>query len=275
MQGKIIKIISNLYTVSVGNDLYECHARGKFRKDNLTPIVGDRCIIDADNNYILEILPRTNYLNRPLVANIDIAIIVTSLKEPDLSLNLLDKMISVITINKITPIICFTKLDLLTQDEQKEMKNLTNYYQKIGIKVFDNIHLDKLKASLKNKVSVLTGQTGAGKSSLLNKIDPKLKLKTGEISKALGRGRHTTRHVELYKIQDFYIVDTPGFSALDINAYTNEQIKDSFVEFKNFNCKFRNCMHLKEKECAVKDALINQEILESRYNNYQNFVTMK
>ncbi len=275
MQGKIIKIISNLYTVSVGNDLYECHARGKFRKDNLTPIVGDRCIIDADNNYILEILPRTNYLNRPLVANIDIAIIVTSLKEPDLSLNLLDKMISVITINKITPIICFTKLDLLTQDEQKEMKNLTNYYQKIGIKVFDNIHLDKLKASLKNKVSVLTGQTGAGKSSLLNKIDPKLKLKTGEISKALGRGRHTTRHVELYKIQDFYIVDTPGFSALDINAYTNEQIKDSFVEFKNFNCKFRNCMHLKEKECAVKDALINQEILESRYNNYQNFVTRK
>ncbi len=275
MQGKIIKIISNLYTVSVGNDLYECHARGKFRKDNLTPIVGDRCIIDADNNYILEILPRTNYLNRPLVANIDIAIIVTSLKEPDLSLNLLDKMISVITINKITPIICFTKLDLLTQDEQKEIKNLTNYYQKIGIKVFDNIHLDKLKASLKNKVSVLTGQTGAGKSSLLNKIDPKLKLKTGEISKALGRGRHTTRHVELYKIQDFYIVDTPGFSALDINAYTNEQIKDSFVEFKNFNCKFRNCMHLKEKECAVKDALINQEILESRYNNYQNFVTRK
>ena len=229
----------------------------------------------ADNNYILEILPRTNYLNRPLVANIDIAIIVTSLKEPDLSLNLLDKMISVITINKITPIICFTKLDLLTQDEQKEIKNLTNYYQKIGIKVFDNIHLDKLKASLKNKVSVLTGQTGAGKSSLLNKIDPKLKLKTGEISKALGRGRHTTRHVELYKIQDFYIVDTPGFSALDINAYTNEQIKDSFVEFKNFNCKFRNCMHLKEKECAVKDALINQEILESRYNNYQNFVTRK
>ena len=275
MEGLIIRNISNEYIVKNTSGIYPCRARGKFRKDKIVPLVGDKVIFDEKNNYFLEIKKRKNHLIRPTVANIDQALIVTSVKSPNLDTNLLDKLLTIISYNNIEPIICFTKLDLLTQDEQKEIKNLTNYYQKIGIKVFDNIHLDKLKASLKNKVSVLTGQTGAGKSSLLNKIDPKLKLKTGEISKALGRGRHTTRHVELYKIQDFYIVDTPGFSALDINAYTNEQIKDSFVEFKNFNCKFRNCMHLKEKECAVKDALINQEILESRYNNYQNFVTRK
>lgn len=275
MSGKIIRIISNLYTVKTKEGLFECNARGKFRQDKITPLVGDECVIDPDNKYILEIKPRKNELNRPLVANIDIAVIVTSVKQPDLSLNLLDKMISIITINKIVPVICFTKIDLVTKEDKKNLKNLKKYYEKIGIKVFNNKELSKLKKYLKNQVVVFTGQTGAGKSTLLNKIDKKLNLKTGEISLALGRGKHTTRHVELFNIKNMYIVDTPGFSALDFNNITKEQIKESFIEFKNYKCKFKNCNHLNEKECSIKEAVNKKEILTSRYENYKNFVMGK
>lgn len=275
MTGKIIRIISNLYTVKTKEGLFECNARGKFRQDKITPLVGDECVIDPDNKYILEIKPRKNELSRPLVANIDIAVIVTSIKQPDLSLNLLDKMISIITINKIVPVICFTKIDLATKEDKKNLKNLKKYYEKIGMKVFNNKELPKLKKYLKNQVVVFTGQTGAGKSTLLNKIDKKLNLKTGEISLALGRGKHTTRHVELFDIKNMYIVDTPGFSALDFNNITKEQIKESFIEFKNYKCKFKNCNHLNEKECAIKEAVNKKEILTSRYENYKNFVIGK
>lgn len=275
MQGKIIRIISNLYTVKCSDGKYDCQARGKFRNDKITPLVGDDCIIDKDNKYILEILPRKNELKRPLVSNIDTAVIVTSIKQPDLSLNLLDKMLSIITINKIKPIICFTKLDLADKNDKKVIKQLKKYYESINIPVLNNKKIGKLKRCLKNQVVVFTGQTGAGKSSLLNKIDKTLNLKTGEISMALNRGKHTTRHVELFELNNAYIVDTPGFSALDFNDISDEQIKDSFVEFGKYNCKFNNCMHINEKECKVKDAVENQQILLSRYENYKSFVKRK
>ena len=275
MQGKIIRIISNLYTVKCSDGKYDCQARGKFRNDKITPLVGDDCIIDKDNKYILEILPRKNELKRPLVSNIDTAVIVTSIKQPDLSLNLLDKMLSIITINKIKPIICFTKLDLADKNDKKLIKQLKKYYESINIPVLNNKKIGKLKRCLKNQVVVFTGQTGAGKSSLLNKIDKTLNLKTGEISMALNRGKHTTRHVELFELNNAYIVDTPGFSALDFNDISDEQIKDSFVEFGKYNRKFNNCMHINEKECKVKDAVENQQILLSRYENYKSFVKRK
>ena len=275
MEGIIIKNQSNDYTVRTSNGLYVCKPRGKFRNDKITPLVGDDCIIDKDNKYILEILPRKNELKRPLVSNIDTAVIVTSIKQPDLSLNLLDKMLSIITINKIKPIICFTKLDLADKNDKKLIKQLKKYYESINIPVLNNKKIGKLKRCLKNQVVVFTGQTGAGKSSLLNKIDKTLNLKTGEISMALNRGKHTTRHVELFELNNAYIVDTPGFSALDFNDISDEQIKDSFVEFGKYNCKFNNCMHINEKECKVKDAVENQQILLSRYENYKSFVKRK
>ena len=146
------------------------------------------------------------------------------------------------------------------------------YYTNIGIKVTTNRNLYKLKRYIKNKTLVLTGQTGAGKSSLLNKLDNKLNLATNEISEALGRGRHTTRHVELFKYKTSFIADTPGFSSLDLKTIDKEEIKDSFLEFRNITCEYKDCMHTNEKQCTVKELVNNKKILKSRYENYINFV---
>ena len=273
MEGQIIKIISDLYSVKVANNIYECKARGKFRNERITPVVGDRCIINCKDNVIEEILPRRNSMERPLIANVDIAVIVKKKKKPNLSLNLLDKMISLVTINNIKPIICFTKLDLANKEELKQVKELTKYYNSIGIKTTNNIKYKKLCKLLKNKIVVFTGQTGAGKSSLLNKIDKSLNLKTDEISEALGRGKHTTRHVELFQIKKMLIADTPGFSALDFNSVSKEDIKSSFIEFKNSNCKYNDCNHINEKDCEIKEKVEKGIILKSRYDNYINFVS--
>ncbi len=272
MNGQIIKQISNLYTVKVGEALYGCRARGKFRACNISPMVGDNVIIDAENNLITEILPRKNSLDRPVISNVDIAILVTSVKKPNLDLNLLDKLISVITFNNIEPIICFTKVDLLNEVEKETIDNLKRYYNMIGIKVVYNTETNTIKKLIKNQLVVLAGQTGAGKSSLLNSLDNNLNIKTDEISEALGRGKHTTRHVELYNISEGYIADTPGFSALNLNEMDKEQLRDSFVEFSEYPCKFRDCMHNKEKDCGVKKALEEKLILQSRYNNYLLFL---
>ncbi len=272
MQGQIVKIISNLYTVKMDNELVDCRARGKFRNEGTTPLVGDYCIIDKENNYILEILPRKNSLKRPMIANVDCALIVTSVKKPDLSLNLLDKLLSLSLISNITPVICLTKLDLLNKEELKEVNNIIKYYQKIGFKVLRNTEKFKLKMLLKNKLIVLAGQTGAGKSSLLNRLNKKLNLETNEISEALGRGKHTTRHVEVFKVGNMYIADTPGFSSLDLDEFNEEDIKRSFIEFSKYNCYFNDCKHIKEKNCGVIKALKKGEILESRYNNYLSFI---
>lgn len=269
MNGKIIKNISNLYGVLVDNKVYNCKPRGKFRNQNITPLVGDEVVIDPINNYILDILPRKNYLLRPAIANVDYCLILTSCKSPDLSILLLDKQISFLTINKITPIIVFSKLDLLS--DKSPIDQLRQYYESIGIKVFYNTETEDIKNYLKGKEIVLTGQSGAGKSTLINKLG-NLNISTNEISKALNRGKHTTRHVEIYNVVDINIADTPGFSALDLN-YTKEEIKDSFIEFKDNECRFNDCMHLKDKDCDIKDKVEKGLILKSRYESYERIIS--
>jgi len=271
MEGLIIKNISNDYLVKVGNQKYVCKPRGKFRNKNITPLVGDRVIIDADNNYILDILERKNSLVRPSVANIDQALIVTSVKSPDFSTNLLDKLLTIIVHNKIKPIICFTKLDKLNDNELKEINKYIDYYKNL-FDVYVNTEIEDIKKIFKNKITVFTGQSGAGKSTLLNNLDITLNLKTNEISHALGRGKHTTRHVELISMYDGLVADTPGFSSIDFNDMTNEDIKNAFIEFNNYNCEYKDCMHNKEKVCLVKDAVSNNEIISSRYENYIKFI---
>lgn len=273
LKGRIIKNISNTYVVKTSAKDYECKARGKFRNLGLTPLVGDIVLFDEENNYILNIEDRKNELNRPSISNIDCALIVTSLKEPNISLHLLDKEISSIIISNITPCICFTKLDLINEEEKEKLKEIISYYESIGIKTFTNDNLEPLKAYLKGKYLVLTGQTGAGKSSLINKLDSRKHIEVGEISMALGRGKHTTRHTEFHEVDDFYIADTPGFSSLDLSQYSKEEIRDSFLEFRDSECEYRDCMHLKEENCEVKEKVKNNKILKSRYENYCNFIS--
>lgn len=273
MKGKIIKLISNDYTVLSNERQYICKSRGLFRKQNIKPLVGDEVIFDEENNYILEILPRKNYLVRPPIANVDQAVIITNVK-PSFDTNLLDKLLCIIEFNNIKPIICFTKMDLLEKDELIEINNYINYYRKIGYQVFINDEIDKIKKIFKNKITVFTGQTGAGKSTLINRIDETLLLKTGEISKALGRGKHTTRHIELLNVCDGLVADTPGFSDISFMEMTKEDIRDNFIEFNDYKgkCKYRDCMHNKEDVCEVKNKVNENEIINSRYENYLNFI---
>ena len=193
-------------------------------------------------------------------------------KEPDFDSILLDKQLTIISYNNIIPIIYFTKLDLQSNEEARKMKDIMNYYQKIGYLISTNPN-DLLK-QIKNKTVVLTGQSGAGKSTLLNKIDPTLELKTDQISYALGRGKHTTRHTELFYTNNTYIADTPGFSKIDFHNMTNIDIRDNMKEmFNNLEkCKYSDCMHIKEDGCYIKELLNNNEILESRYKNYITFI---
>ena len=272
MTGIIVKNISNDYTINCNGQYYTCKPRGKFRLDSRTPLVGDIVTFDEKNNYILEINKRKNELIRPSVANIDIAVIVTSVKKPNFDSNLLDKQLTIISYNNITPVIYFTKLDLLNEQELNEINTIIAYYKKIGYIVSTN-PVDLLTV-IKNKIVVLTGQSGAGKSTLLNKIDPTLELKTDEISYALGRGKHTTRHTELFETHNTFIVDTPGFSKIDFHEMNNIDIRDNMKEmFDNLHhCKYSDCMHIKEDGCYIKHLVENKEILESRYSNYKSFI---
>lgn len=271
-EGIIVKNISNIYRVISNNEEFDCKARGKFRNEKIVPLVGDHVLFDSEKKYILEIKPRINELQRPNVANVDIALVVTSLKEPDFSLHLLDKLISMIIINKVQPVICLTKEDLLTEEEKEKLKSIISYYKNIGVEVLYNYETEKVLDVLKNKKVVLAGQTGAGKSSLLNRLDESLNLKTSPISKALGRGVHTTRHSELFEINDVWFFDTPGFSALDLNKYSKEEIRDSFIEFKKYNCLYNDCSHINTDGCEVIKAVEKEEILNSRYENYYSFI---
>lgn len=275
MNGIIIKNISNDYTIFSEKKEYICKARGKFRKDKITPLVGDKCIFDPEKKYIIEIEKRKTELIRPPVANIDQAFIITSAKEPDFSSNLLDKLLCIIEYNNIKPIICFTKLDLLNKEEINNIENIIKYYKKIGYQVFKNTEIEEIKKQFKNKKTVFTGQSGAGKSTLLNKLDKNLNLKTNEISQALGRGKHTTRHVELLNLYDGLIADTPGFSSLEFNDMTKEDIRDNFIEFNIYRheCEYKDCMHISEKNCKIKEELEKGNILKSRYENYLKFIT--
>ena len=267
--GIIVRQKSNLYTVKCDNKIFECRARGKFRHDNITPLVGDRCKLDTEDKYILDIYPRKNKLDRPPIANVDVALIMTSVKEPNLSLNLLDRQLVCVLSENIKPIIVLSKMDLLSSSEKKNIKKIFKYYESIGIAVLRNNKLSKLKRLLKGKTVVLTGQTGAGKSTLINKLDKRLNLETNEISKALGRGVHTTRHTEIYNISNIYIADTPGFSSLDLNT-PKDKLKDLYPEFK-VKCEFDNCNHIKEKNCTVRKLVEGNKIMASRYENYVKF----
>lgn len=274
MEGRIIKQISNDYTVLCGNEKYICKPRGKFRKINVQPLVGDIVEIDYTNKIIEQIKERTTELVRPSIANVDQAFIITSVKHPDFSTNLLDKLLVRITFANVEPIICFTKLDLLNADELSEINKIMAYYKKIGYQVVTNNDLSKIKKLFKGKVTVFTGQSGAGKSTLLNKLDISLNLKTDEISYALGRGKHTTRHVELLSLFDGLVADTPGFSSLDFRGMTKEDIKNTFKEFNTYQhmCTYSDCMHDLEDGCKIKELVQEGTILETRYENYLKFI---
>ena len=277
MEGIIIKNISNDYLVKSEKNEYLCRPRGKFRNMKLIPMVGDRVLFDSEKKYILEIKKRDNSLIRPSVANVDQAIVVSSVKEPNLDTNLLDKMLTIISFNRIEPIICFTKLDLLDCEEKLEINKYIDYYRNVGYTVVTNESKDNFSELLKNKITVLTGQSGAGKSSLLNFLDSSLDLKTDEISLALNRGKHTTRHTELYEVMDGFIVDTPGFSSVDFRGMEIQDIRDNMKEmFDNLHyCKYRDCMHISEDGCRVIEMVNNGEILLSRYDNYKYFIENK
>lgn len=272
MEGFIVKNISNDYTVKCNNgSIVVCKARGKFRHNNIVPIVGDRVIINLEEGIILDILPRRNALIRPSVSNIDMAFVMASVS-PRLDLVLLDKMLTIISFNNIEPVICFTKMDLI--DDKDEFISIIEYYKGIGYMVVVNDELDRIRDIIRGRVVVFSGQSGSGKSTLVNRLDSSLELKTNEISKALGRGKHTTRHNELYEVCGGYVVDTPGFSSLDFRGMDSSDIRDNFREMYEFldECKYRDCMHDREDGCRVKELVDSGKILRSRYDNYILFI---
>lgn len=274
MIGKIVKQVSNDYTVKINDELRVCKARGKFKNMNITPLVGDNVHIDINNNYILDVLDRKNSLVRPSIANVDQAVIVMSTTIPSFSLDLLDRLLTIIEFNNIKPIIYISKLDLLTKEQIDHIMNICNYYKKIGYSVYIDL---TIKEIFQDKVTVFVGQSGAGKSTLLNKLHPNLDLKTGEVSKALGRGKHTTRHVELIPVFGGLIADTPGFSKIDFNGMTDSDIRDNFMEFNKYRdkCQYKDCMHNNENDCEIKRQVKQHNILLSRYNNYLKFIGVK
>lgn len=272
MQGQIIKIRSNIHEVESNGQVYSLIPRGILRKEKIVPRVGDYVEFDPEQKVLEKVLPRKNEFERPFVSNIDQAFIITSLQKPDFSLGLLDRFLVLMELHHVTPIICITKKDLVTESFLDKISSLLQYYQDIGYTVIFNTEIDAIKTLLQGKTSVFTGQTGAGKSTLLNHINSDWNLATGEISEALGRGRHTTRNVELYRFHDGKVLDTPGFSALTFQGFTKEDIKNAFPEFSFYPCPFRDCSHTKEKECAIKEAVEEQKILKSRYESYIKFL---
>ena len=273
MNGIITKNISDLYIVESNNNIYKCKAKGVFRKDKITPLVGDKVIIDENKNIITKVLERKNELIRPPISNVDQALIVMSVVNPNFSTNLVDKLINIIEYNNIKPVLCLSKLDLL--DTNDEVDKYIKYYKDIGYTVIINTETEKIKEVFKNKITVITGQSGVGKSTLLNMLDSSLNLKTNEISFALGRGKHTTRHVELIKLFDGLVADTPGFSSLSFIGMKKEDIRDNFIEFNAYRdkCRYKDCMHLKEDDCEIKRLVGKGEILKSRYENYTKFIS--
>ena len=268
MKGQIVKIVRDLHYVNCDGNVYDCKCRGKIRNLKQIPLVGDFCIFDKEKRVIESILERKNEFSRPPVSNIDQAIIVTSLVEPSFSALLLDKFLIIMEANNIRPIICITKEDIASEEEKKKITTYLEYYRSIGYKVISNKNIDDIKKELKGKTTVFTGQTGAGKSTLINKIKPELNLETDSISKALGRGKHTTRVVSMFEVNNGEVLDTPGFSALDLNNIDKDDIKKLFIEFNDYVCPFRDCAHINEEECGIKKAVQDSKILKSRYENY-------
>lgn len=275
-KGKIIKGIGGFYYVDTGNEIYECKARGNFRKQKITPLVGDNVEISINNNAentIDTIYPRKNEIIRPPLANLDQLFIVASLVEPKINTTIIDNLTAIAEYKGIEPIIVITKTDLETSADKYK-----NIYESAGFKVVicNNITgegADEIRNLLNNKCSAFTGNTGVGKSTLLNNVFPNLELKTGEISKKLGRGKHTTRHCELFKTNNGYIADTPGFSSLEfkqIEKILKDDLPYCFREFEEYlgNCKFSTCTHINDKGCAIAEAVNNGKISKSRHESY-------
>ena len=267
--GKIVSINKDLYSVREGESVFSLSVRGKLKNIKLT--VGDNVEFNKDTLTIEKALDRKNNLERPLVSNIDELFIVVSSHLPKFSTYLIDKFLVLSEVNKIKPVLIITKFDLCTKEEKREIRNVLKYYKSIGYKIFTNKNIFKIKREMKGKVIALAGQTGAGKSTLLNKIDKSLNLKTGEVSEALGRGKHTTRLTELLYTNKALIADTPGFSSLELSL-TKEEIRDAFVEF-GFKCKYKTCMHNNKNGCEVIKRVEEGKILRDRYDNYIKLVS--
>lgn len=279
MKGKIIKALSGFYYVASEDEIFQTRARGNFRNRKITPLVGDEVIFESSNQtdgYLLEILPRKNELVRPPVANVDQGVVVTSLVEPNFSYNLLDRFLVTLEYEGIEPIIFLTKADLVK--DLAAMKAIEETYQAIGYHVItskaEGEDLLELQRYFPERITVFMGQSGAGKSTLLNRIVPELALETGVISESLGRGKHTTRHVELLPICDGLVADTPGLSSIDFLEIEAVELPKLFPDFLAVaaNCRFRECMHLNEPDCAVKQGVAANEIAETRYKNYVQFL---
>ena len=279
MQGKIIKGIAGFYYVYVeeASNIYECKAKGIFRNKKIKPLVGDNVeldVVDEANlkGNITRILPRKNELIRPAFANIDQAMVIFAVKQPDINYNLLDRFLLMMDYQDVPTIVVFNKIDLATADEIKKLEEI---YNKCGCKLiwmstYDNKGIEDVLESLKGKTTVLAGPSGVGKSSLTNLILPKEVNETGEVSR-IGRGRHTTRHSEIFNVSDnTYIADTPGFTSLNLPDIEKEELRFYFEEFKEHegNCRFNGCVHVNEPNCSVKEALGDGQISNRRYQSY-------
>lgn len=280
MQGKIIKGIAGFYYVYVeGHGIYECKAKGIFRKDHVKPLVGDDVIVDVlDESKMLgnirEILPRRSALIRPAVANVDQALVIFSIVKPNPNFNLLDRFLIRMERQNLPTIICFNKQDIATDDEKDALRKgyETCGYQVCFVSALENEGLEQIKALLAGKTTTVAGPSGVGKSSLINQLAPKANMETGAISEKIARGKHTTRHSEIIAIgEETYIVDTPGFTSLDISEITKEELGSYYPEFAQYEpcCKFSGCAHISEPSCGVKDAVEAGKISRVRYENYK------
>lgn len=279
MKGQIRKALSGFYYIQSEGELYQTRARGNFRNRKITPLVGDDVVFESTNQtdgYLLEVLPRKNELVRPTVANVDQGVIVTSMVEPNFSYNLLDRFLVTLEYKAIEPIIYLSKTDLVA--DKTTIEDVVTCYREIGYTVIaatsDDEAIDELQRLFPERLTVFMGQSGAGKSTLLNRIVPELDLETAEISESLGRGKHTTRHVELLPIADGLVADTPGFSSIDFLEIEARELPKQFPEFvaAASDCRFRECMHVNEPQCEVKKQVTEGNIATTRYDNYVQFL---
>ncbi len=280
MQGKIIKGIAGFYYVHVeGQGVYECKAKGIFRKNHTKPLVGDDVEVDVLDEAemlgnIREILPRKSALIRPAVANVDQALIIFAIVKPNPNFNLLDRFLIRMERQNLPTIICFNKQDIATPEEKEALRKAyeTCGYQVLFISALEQEGLEQVKELLAGKTTTVAGPSGVGKSSLINQLAPKAQMETGDISRKIERGKHTTRHSEIIALgENTYIVDTPGFTSLDISEITKEELGTYYPEFVQYEpyCKFSGCAHISEPSCGVKDAVAEGKISQVRYDNYK------
>lgn len=274
MDGTIVKGIAGFYYIKLNNKIIECKSRGKFRHDELSPMVGDRVdiLLQGDTGVIEKIYPRSSRIIRPAVSNVTQAIVVFAVKNPDINEELLNKLLVSCEFNNLKAIVCFNKLDLELSDKEKSIEDMVKSagYEVIFLKAKEGYGIDKIKERLKGEITVLCGPSGVGKSTILNHIAGKELMETGVISDKLKRGKHTTRHSELIEIDGGFIVDTPGFSSFKIDFIEAEELQYYFPEFKNYlgSCKFTSCLHYKEPNCGIKKMVEEGLINRKRYNFY-------